>query len=371
MRSKLIFRSFEEQDWGDLVRFYEEFYKPGYIFTRREFFDWNFAKPPRIVDGAGQHLILDGKKIIAILGGYPWPLQINGQWEPGISMLNLYLDSAYRGQRLGHRLVENYLKLKNYVMGPGVNPRTFSMYERLGKLTKWTMRRFTRPLSPTVATLMKLNPRYQEFAKGDKEQALQNLKEHEIIEVSNSRLVFRKVERFDDNWDAVWDRIREHYGYTTWRSTQHLNWRYIDYPYPLYECFYAWSDKQIVGLVVFRNETSEYGSIVRLIDYVTLPEYHKDVLSYTIEYSRKKGAILIDYFAGGRLEEEILEQVGFYEPINQSGATMLPMDFNPLRYRDSMQMFALFRDENDPKMKEVVEGNFYFVKGDGDQDRAN
>ncbi len=370
--SEFTFRNFEERDWPELVRFYEEFYKPGYIFTKREFFDWNFAKPPKIVEGAGQHLILDGDKIIAILGGYPWPLQINGQWEPGISMLNLYLDSAYRGQKLGHKLVENYLTLRSYVMGPGVNPRTLSMYRRLGKLYPWTMRRFSRPLNFTVVSeLMKLSPRFLELDEGCKEQAIAQLREHEIVKIQSSPLELQRVERFDEAWDEAWDNIRHHYGYTTWRSAQHLNWRYIDYPHPLYECYFAYDNGQIVGFAVLRNEISEYGHLVRLIDYVAFSEYRKELLICAIEYSRRKGAILLDFFGGGRLDEDLLEQVGFYEPNNPAGATLLPMDFNPIRNRDNMRMFALFQDKNDPRMKEIVEGNFYFVKGDGDQDRAN
>jgi len=372
MGSELTFRSFEEQDWGDLVRFYEEFYKPGYIFTKREFFDWNFAQPPKIVDGAGQHLILDGKKVIGILGGLPWPLQIKGRFESVISVINLYLDPNYRGRRLGQKLVKDFIVLKNKVMGIGVNPQTFSLYERLGKLVTYAIKRFTRPINPNaLSMLMNFNPRYKELTEKHKKHAQLCLKEYGAIEVPSPQLRFKKVERFDDDWDEAWNSIRPHYGYTTWRSAQHLNWRYINYPYPLYECYLAYSNGQIVGLAVLRNETSEYGPIIRLIDYVTLPQYHKEILSYTIEYSRNKGAILIDYFAGGLLNEEFLEQVGFYEPNNRSEATLLPMDFNPIRNRDNMQMFAVFSDRNDPKMQELIEGNYYFVKGDSDQDRAN
>lgn len=370
--SEFTFRSFEERDWSELVRFYEEFYKPGYIFTKREFFDWNFAKPPKIVEGAGQSLVLEGNKVIGILGGLPWPLQVNGQFESVISVINLYLDPNYRGQRLGQRLVKNFITLKNQVMGIGVNPQTFSLYERLGKLVTCAVKRFTRPLNPTaLSKLMSLNPRYRELTEEDKGYARLCLKEHWAIEIPSTQLKFRRVERFDDEWNEAWDDIRQHYGYTTWRNSQHLNWRYIDYPYPLYECYFAYDNGQIVGLAVLRNETSEYGPLVRLIDYVALPEYHKDILSFTVEYSKRKGAILLDYFAGGQLNEEELEENGFYEPNDRSGATLLPMDFNPIRNRDNMQMFAVFRDRNDPKQKELIEGNFYFVKGDSDQDRAN
>src|SRR5687767_12685113 len=92
-------RLFEPADWSELVRFYETFYRPGYIYSNRRFFDWAFNSP--FAKGSGQRLLLDLNRIVGIMGCLPWPLQVQGERVLGQCNINLLVDPAYRGQRLG------------------------------------------------------------------------------------------------------------------------------------------------------------------------------------------------------------------------------------------------------------------------------
>ncbi len=47
------------------------------------------------------------------------------------------------------------------------------------------------------------------------------------------------------------------------------------------------------------------------------------------------------------------------------------MDFNPIRHRDRIDTSVAFFDPDDPAYAEIERNYCYFVKGDGDQDRAN
>ncbi len=370
--SDIHFRCFQDADWPDMVRFYDQFYRPGYIFSRREFFDWNFVAPPGSAGVSGQHLALDGDRIVGILGGYPWPLQIGGKREMGISLLNLYLDPAYRGMRLGHRLVEDYARVTGFFLGPGFNPRTLSMYNRLGLTHPWVMRRITRPLvADAVLGLLRQSPRYGELdpsCQGDTRDLICHLADQPIPSLE---LLFEPVERFDHTWDLAWEVIRASYGFTTWRSSEHLNWRYMDYPYRLYECLIARRLGEIVGFIALRLEEPTCGRILRVVDYVAVPGCRGGLLACALEWAKAHGAILVDLFGGGTLDSQLLTSLGYHELINPEGASLLPMDFNPIRCRASMQMLAFFLDRNDPRAREVAAGEYFFVKGDGDQDRAN
>ena len=86
---------------------------------------------------------------------------------------------------------------------------------------------------------------------------------------------------------------------------------------------------------------------------------------------RERGAIFIDYIVAGALGEVLLTEARFQEFIDADGATLLPMDFAPIRHRDTIPALMTFLDRQDPGCADFDNGHYYLVKGDGDQDRAN
>ncbi|MCX6995546.1 MAG: hypothetical protein NTV49_00305 [Kiritimatiellaeota bacterium] len=368
----IVLREFQERDWPDLVRFYEQFYRPGYIFTNRAFFDWNFMSPLRPDTRSGQRLILAGDKIICILGVFAgWPLQVGGKKVVAQSNNNLFLDPAYRGRRLGHALFASAVRETPYNLILGYDERTFSMYGRLGKIRHWRMQRFTRCLNPNaVGQLVRQSPRFE---------GLRRARQDEVFNLLGAKLPARvatpepleRISRFGEEWDAAWEDIRAEYGFTTWRSAQFLNWRYIDYPFPLYSCFVARSNGHISGLVVLRLETPSYGPVLRIVDMVALPGMRHNLFASVESLARERGAILIDFIFSGIMDFRFLQTAGYQEYMDATGAALLPMDLNPIRYREAITALVIFRDRNDPASLEIENNRYYVVKGDADQDRAN
>jgi GNAT superfamily N-acetyltransferase len=368
----LVMRPFEDRDWPDMVRFYEQFYRPGYIFTKRAFFDWNFAPPFRPDDRSGQRLILDGDKIICILGVFGgWPLQVGGRRVSAQSNNNLFLDPDYRGRRLGHELFASAVRETPYNLISGYNPRTFSMYERLGTIRHWRMRRFSRSLdADAVARLIRQYPGFEALAPAQQDDALRQVRDSGAAWPAAAEPLERVV-RFGEEWEAAWESIRKECGFTTWRSAQFLNWRYIDYPFPLYTCHVARRNGRITGLVVLRLETPPCGAILRIVDLVALPEARRGLLAAVEQAARAQGAILVDYVFSGAMDFPLLAEAGYRELQGPTGETLLPMDLNPIRYRDAIRALVIFADPNDPACAEIESGRYYVVKGDADQDRAN
>ncbi len=67
---------------------------------------------------------------------------------------------------------------------------------------------------------------------------------------------------------------------------------------------------------------------------------------------------------------QALRGAGYRELETEEGGTLLPLDLKPLRWRQSINVVVHFPSQ-DSLADEVARGDFYFVKGDGDQDRAN
>lgn len=368
----VVLRPFEGRDWPDMVRFYEEFYRPGYIFIERRFFDWNFFSPLRPDDRSGQYLALVGDRIIGIMGALAWPLQIAGETVLGEYNVNLYVDSAYRGHRLSQRLLEAVSSGYAHSLTNGYNARTLSLYERLGAVYHWRMRRFVKVLEAEAADqLLEASPRFGAL-EADTRSALRALaRESASTPVPAPAHAIHRCDRFDASWDRAWERIRRSYGFTTWRSSEFLNWRYIDYPFPLYRCLVTHQGAEPTGLIVLRRDDSPLGPVVRIVDLAALPERRLDLLGAAEAFARDSGAILVDRVAAGECDAALLEQAGYREFEDADDAMLLPLDFAPVRYRDAVLSLATFLDREDPGRAEFEAGRYTIVKGDGDLDRAN
>ncbi len=62
-----------------------------------------------------------------------------------------------------------------------------------------------------------------------------------------------EVERFDDTADRLWESCRGRYSYAVPRTSQYLNWRYVEQPHTVHRRF-LFRDRagQVAGLLVFR-----------------------------------------------------------------------------------------------------------------------
>ena len=60
------------------------------------------------------------------------------------------------------------------------------------------------------------------------------------------------VERFGEDADALWDRVKPEIGYTLFRNREFLNWRYADHPKVRYRLFRARRGGETVGVTAFR-----------------------------------------------------------------------------------------------------------------------
>lgn len=370
---ELSVRPFEERDWPDMVRFYEEFYRPGYVFTRRAFFDWNFSSPLRPDDRSGQRLALDGDRIVGIMGSLPWPLQVAGRRELGEYNINLFVDPAYRGSRVGQQLLASVSSGYAYSLTNGYNARTLSMYQRLGRVHHWAMRRFVKCLdADRTEKLLTGSPRFSQLEPEDRAAALDRLRESAALSLGAPELSVAQQRGFDVSWDRAWDEMRGLHGFTTWRSSAFLNWRYVAYPSPLYACFTASPvGSPPRGLCVLRVESPPCGVVVRIVDLVGSAASRRALLAHAQQLAAARSAIFVDYVSAGETDDALLASAGYRELYAPDGAMLLPMDFAPLRHRDQVLALASFLDIDDAGSHEFEAGRFYVVKGDGDLDRAN
>ena len=360
-------RAFRESDWPEMVRFYERCYRPRYVFTDRRFFEWNFHSPLRPDGRCGQHLALCGPEIVGIMGAIAWPLQVAGRPALGEYNVNLLVDERHRGHRLSERLLDLACSGYPYSISSGYTLRSRSLYERRGRVHGWQMRRFVKAVDPDGMRRLLQAGHEWETMPPERQRALLDLIDESAAVSGRASRRLPRIQRFGSEWDRTWERLRGRYGFTTWRGAAFLNWRYIDYPYPLYTCH---ADED--ALVVVRVEPTLAGPVMRLVDLVCTEGADREALAFVSELAVRQGVTMIDYLAVGGPHEAAAAAAGYRELENGEAESMpLPMDFAPMRNRPRMRLLALLLDDGGPGDSQLARGDCYFVKGDGDQDRAN
>ena len=95
-------------------------------------------------------------------------------------------------------------------------------------------------------------------------------------ELNNNTLVWKKIERFDKDFDNFWDIAKDDYKAIVIRDSDFLNWRYLDRPDANYQAYGVYSDNVLKGycvLKIYQDEKVLRGHFIDLFtqlgDYET------------------------------------------------------------------------------------------------------
>ncbi len=371
--SALGVHAFREESWGEVAAYYERRYGAGYVLARRPFFDWCFASPFQPAGHHGQRLVVDaerlpGERIVGSCGVMVWPLQVGGARVLGQCPVNLFLDEEYRGSGIGQALLESTVVFPTMTYASGARPVTRVLLERFGAAHVTKMRRFVRVFdAETCSDLAASSPAAE---RGDPGRAAV-LADAGAPAAGGAppSMHLERVQRFGPEWDTAWEAIRTGYGATAWRDAAFLNWRYADYPFDIYEAYLLRREGAVVGFAALRVEQPAFGPVARVVDAVAVPGALGPLLGLVGEVACQRGAVFVDYLVAGAVDEGAVRRAGYRELGGAEGGGYLPLDLNPPRWRD-MNVVVHSPYQAD-LADEVARGDFYFVKGDSDQDRAS
>ncbi len=168
----------------------------------------------------------------------------------------------------------------------------------------------------------------------------------------------KKVARFDERFDAFWERIKDDYPIMTIRSAVYLNWRYVDAALIDYEivALEEAATGAIAGFVVL-GESDEGYTIGQIFDVVTPREGSESItrclVSRAIDrFREKKAAMAKCWFYEHCHVYPVLDALGF-APRLKEGRDVL---FTPYGSTAPCRAGALGKDQT----------NWFLAKGDSD-----
>tara|TARA_Y100000310_G_scaffold345408_1_gene464651 strand:- start:4507 stop:5601 length:1095 start_codon:yes stop_codon:yes gene_type:complete len=356
-------RQFKKQDFEKLAEFVKKHFHEKYILSDEKFFEWQYLSNPYTNDYAF-FLLEKDENIYGYIGMVPLDCKIGDSTVQLNTFVNLFVDERVRSLGFGTLLIKRAMEEKSPAMVIGYNPDSFSIYQKLGD---WRgLGKFYRyAYIFNQDSVKKLLP-----ADVTKHHIILNKgAKHDGSEESHG-LIFEQIKTFDKSFDDFWKSVRSRYVITTERTSIYMNWRYANHPHFKYNIQIAKKDNQIMGYIIYRIETVDNFSIVRIVDFVSQEQVQTVILQNFLSEVRTQ-ADMADFMFSGQQYHETLKKLGFFDVCGTS-FEKFPIYFNPIDYSKNYINFCAWKkQESIDKNVFYNRNNWYLTKGDSDQDRPN
>ncbi len=110
----------------------------------------------------------------------------------------------------------------------------------------------------------------------------------------------RNISRFDNRVDILWEKVKKDYGITIIRSSEYLNWRFVENPNVKNKIFVAERKNNILGYIVLGSyKPKEYNFKIGAIIDLFLDKKEKKalmgLLDEAIQYFENEGVVCVSF----------------------------------------------------------------------------
>ena len=85
-------------------------------------------------------------------------------------------------------------------------------------------------------------------------------------------LQIRSIDRFADDYDALWKKVVDKIGVCVERNAAYMNWRYVDKPGETYYRYGLYENSQLKAVIIYSIKYKHDGLIGYVMDYIFDPE---------------------------------------------------------------------------------------------------
>jgi hypothetical protein len=292
-----------------------------------EQWEWRFLRNPEGSSSVPRGFVLErDEKIVGHVSCTPMRVKIRNSVVPAFSPGEWVTDPA-RGRGYGPLLMRRVMAL------PGVgiaapNEIAYPAMKRLGwsdvcRLESWV--RIVRADRLLLSGIRRRLRRAAAPARG-----LETTGEPPRARVrADDGIEIVPVERFDERFDDLWDRVAPELGAAVVRDRRFLNWRYVDIPARRYAIAAAERRGELQGYAVYyarRRDDVVFGHVIDVLVAGADPSTRDALLAYAVGELKRSGVDVItsytaphdSFFRAG------LRRVGF--PLARRGPTVLAID---------------------------------------------
>ena len=148
---------------------------------------------------------------------------------------------------------------------------------------------------------------------------------------------FKEIERFDDDADVFWGRMKHEYDLAVSRDRQYLNWKYVDHPQLSYYKYHVYKGDDIVGLLVFRIGTPpeiKIGVILELMALRNDEAVIQAMLKYAEVKLKAEGAVSLKCASSVPELNRVISEIGYKLVEVSVPMIYVDEDISPIRCSD-------------------------------------
>ena len=256
--SEIHIKRYENQDLDSVKEFYERSYQ-GDLGKKLEAFRWISENNPFRDPNNNYVLIFKSRELVGYFGIMPVRFYLNGQSFMAIYGHETLVDPSFRRQGLATALLNEIDHSGSFYIGLWYNENLLRVLQRVG----WKSVGHFRPLRKIfkVENLLRLeirkriNNRIIENVLIELARRYYGLKSEKKYEGEQYRV--EAVKRFDGEYDGFFLRVTQNFKLISDRTSQTLNWKYIDIPHRQFHSFCVRKNRILVGYVVLGVEQQE------------------------------------------------------------------------------------------------------------------
>lgn len=313
MAKKLEMRAVQKNDFEGLSILYKEVYN---INLNKDYWQWKYFDNP-----AGEiiymYVPLEGERTVGEAGMIPATVIYKNKHTPASQCCDITVHPDY--QKGG-----TFLKLARLSIDKVIDDKLFFIYGFSVPVTLKVSKRFLkfRSVCTLWRWLLVINPKPYLLRK-IKVNFIAGIIAALVRPVIKARILRRclktdnkiiEVNRFDERFDAFWEKRKQDYEIAVARDSTYLNWRYFDNPSGTYKVFAYLSGNEIRGFIILTKAEDEIkrGFIMDILADPSDNKITEYLLSSAMEYffEEKVDAVMTWFPKESKMVERI-EAWGF------------------------------------------------------------
>ncbi|MFW6195841.1 MAG: GNAT family N-acetyltransferase [Thermoplasmatota archaeon] len=276
-------REYKEGDEHQIINLFEEVWgEPMGVSDSLEFWNWQFKKNP--FGNIYSVLGVDNDNIVGQYTVVPVPMIADGKKFTGSLSLHTIVHPDYQGQRMFTTMAD---ELYRNLQQNGIHltygfPNENSIHA-FKKYLKWK-EILEIPLMARPINFKKSASKM--FGEGMKSKFIGTFSKKYYglrfspIEIPSS-IDIQRINTFSEEFDILWNRIKNQFEMGIVRNSKYLNWRFAEKPGYNYRIFSLNNNSKLAGYAVMRNFEYEDLNIMLIMDLV-VKNKKKDYVKYLL-----------------------------------------------------------------------------------------
>jgi GNAT superfamily N-acetyltransferase len=274
--------------------------------------DWQYRHNPNNPGGEPEIWIArEGTTIVGQYATMPVRLAVHGTEVQGSWGMDVMVAPERQRQGLGEVLFRTWDRNVGASLGLGLSEASRRLFEKLRwpdvgpvpcfvkPLTRRALRRpewpllLNRMVSAVTLPLVKIVARNRPL-----------------------RAEVRLLQRFDDSFTALWERVAPKFELAVRRDAPYLNWKYTSAPHVRYAIAALRRDDRNVGYAVYRHVHEPRGRVTLLVDFLTDPDDEEGfgtLLGWVDREARRADSDKIRAFALHESFSRVLKRSGYFQ----------------------------------------------------------